>query len=96
MDDVAFDAMTRRASVAALGVAGLARFMAPAASDAKKKHKKKFDVNKFCKKQVPECNTLITVQCAGDPDCLDALPCCQELATCDFGGFLNCLVAAAA
>jgi hypothetical protein len=95
MDSGSFDALTRRASLLTLGAAGLAGVAVPMVGLAKKKKKKKKgDVNKFCKQQVSDCQTFVTVQCAGNPDCLDALPCCDPLATCDFGGWLNCLIAA--
>jgi hypothetical protein len=94
MDPVSFDALSRRASLMTLGTAGLAALASPLTVDAKKKKKKKGDVNKLCKRQIGECNTFVTITCAGDPECLDALPCCQELKTCDFAGFLNCLIVA--
>ncbi len=46
----------------------------------------------LCAGQVTQCETLIREQCEGDPDCLAAqLPCCQELADCDFGALITCL-----
>jgi len=96
VNHVAFDALTRRASLTTLGIAGLAGVAGPLPSQAKKKRKKKkFDVNKFCKTQVSQCETFVTAECGQNPspNCLAALTCCDELATCDFPGFVGCIQA---
>lgn len=97
MDPVSFDAVTRRASLTTLGAAGLvAAFAAPFGAEARKnKKKKKSDVNKFCKRQAGECLAVIIGLCDGDSGCLDALPCCTQLRTCNMSGFLSCVIAAA-
>jgi hypothetical protein len=95
MVPVTFDALTRRASLLGLGTAGLAALVIPIASHAKKKKKKKGNVNKLCKQQVSECNIFVTGTCESDAECLaEASACCPLLATCDFNGFLACLQAA--
>ncbi len=96
MEDVAFDAMTRRASLLSFGVAGLAAafagsLAAEAKNTAKKKLKKK--QRQRCQAQVGACDTLLTTACAGDAECLATRPpCCAFLDTCDFPAFLTCLV----
>ena len=96
MDHGSFDALTRRASLASLSAAGLASLVIPISAQAKKKKKKKFDVNKFCKQQVSQCETAVAVDCGGDPECIAATSlCCEELATCDFAGLFTCLQAIA-
>jgi hypothetical protein len=112
-----FDTFTRRAvgvlsgraSLLALGTAGLVALAGPGPANAKK-HKKR---NKKCKKdkkackndladcneeaeqcaaQVEQCTTFLTALCAGEPNCLDSVPCCSILESCDFSGFFACLV----
>jgi hypothetical protein len=92
MNDMSFDLLTRRASFMALGTAGLvAAVVNPIAAEAKrKKTKKKWDVNKLCKKQVGSCTTLVTSLCAGQADCLALFGCCPILGSCDITGFLTC------
>lgn len=46
----------------------------------------------LCAGEVAQCETLIRDLCQSNDDCLAAqLPCCQELAVCDFGGLISCL-----
>lgn len=94
-----FKALSRRASLKALGTVGLtAAFASPITSNAKKnhgKHKgKKEDVNKLCKKQAEAWTTLVTTECADPAGCPDELACATPLKGCDFGGFLACFTAA--
>ena len=92
MNDVTFDAMTRRASLLGLGVAGAAVLATPITSEAKNKGKKK--AKKKCRSQVEPCTTILSTQnCAGDPGCIAATgACCQQFAgTCDFTGLVNCI-----
>jgi hypothetical protein len=93
MDDSAFDSLTRRASLATLGAAGLAGLTMPMTSEAKKK-KKKGDPNKLCKKQVGDCTAFLTALCGGNPDCQDSIDCCSSFATCNTSAVLACLVTA--
>jgi hypothetical protein len=90
------DVLSRRGVLrgATLGTFGLGLGLAgPLAIDAKKKkHKKKGDVNKLCKTQVVQCVDLLSVTCAGDPDCLNTVQtCCPVLGTCNIGGFFACI-----
>jgi hypothetical protein len=98
MSHVVLNALTRRASLMALGTAGLATLAHPITSDAKKKGKKKRnkgDVFKLCKKQVGQCIDVLTPECNGDPECLATVDrCCQLLSQCDLDGNLDCLAAA--
>jgi len=97
MDDVSFDALSRRASLTALGTAGLAAaFTAPLTAGAKKKKKKKADVNKLCKKQVGQCTSFLLAQCAGQPTCPAIVACCSFFGKCNTTGFLACFDAAVA
>jgi hypothetical protein len=87
----AFDAWTRRASLLTLGIAGLGTLGAPLA-DAKKRKKKKGDVNKFCKTQVEPCVTLLPESCGGNEECIEAMTaCCAFLGTCDYLGLVDCI-----
>jgi hypothetical protein len=92
----AFETLTRRASLAALGAAGLTSLGSRnLASAKKKKTKKKGDVNKLCKKQVGQCFTIFATPCAADPICLARVErCCPKIGTCDFSGLIECLQAA--
>jgi hypothetical protein len=109
MDTVAFDALTRRASLLSLGVAGLtAAVSGPLAAGAKNKNKKakkklKKKQKQKCQSQVEPCEAVLTANCEdtnqGDPDglaeCLATQPpCCESLGTCDVEGFFTCLIAA--
>jgi len=94
MDDVTFDALSRRASLLTLGPAGVAALASPIAASAKKKKKKKGDVNKLCKKQVQPCLDFLTAACAGEPSCLAVLGCCSILGSCNTTQFLTCFVEA--
>ncbi len=85
--------LTRRASLATLGAAGLGATAHPLAAGAK--GKKKGDVNKRCKQQVDPCKAAITQQCGNDPQCLAAGPaCCESLKNCAFSDFAVCIIAA--
>lgn len=97
MESRTFDALTRRASLLTVGMAGLASLARPLTSAAKKnrknKNKKKGDVNKLCKTQVGQCETFINTFCQGQPGCADLLDCCSEVGVCDFTGFIACVEA---
>jgi hypothetical protein len=96
MEAVAFDALTRRASLVSAGTAGLAALAIPIAAKGKKRKKRKTkgDVFKLCKAQEADCAFVVESECQGDTQCLiQGLQCCEFLATCDIAGFLACLVA---
>lgn len=96
MDSSVFDSLTRqaadivsrRASLLALGAAGLAAALAnPLGGEASKKGKKK------CNKQKKQCRSDVQDFCAGtiiEQECLDALlPCC---ATCNVANGVTCVL----
>lgn len=93
MDEQSFDQLTRRASLATLGVAALAGLLAQApATSAKQRSAKK--AKKKCKNQVSQCLSRVSLLCENDPGCQQSLPaCCQQLSTCDFNAFLLCATA---
>src|SRR5215212_354173 len=94
MDAGAFDALTRRASLVALSTAGVAALGGAFIAEAKKRGgKNKTSGRDRCASQLAQCTTSITAFCAGEPTCLDAVPCCPILENCDFSGFFACLVA---
>jgi len=95
MDAGAFDALSRRAFLVALSTAGVVAALGGAfQAEAKKRGgKKKTSGRDRCASQLAQCTTSITAFCAGEPTCLDAVPCCPILETCDFSGFFACLVA---
>lgn len=74
-------ALTRRATLLALG--GAALVAAPAAAkggDGAKAGKK---ARKACKRQGEQCRRLVISICNGDPECIDGqLRCCAFFATC--------------
>jgi len=89
MNDVSFDALSRRASLVALGAAGLAAAFAAPIADAKNTTKKK--ARKKCKKQVGQCLVFLEGRCAGDPACIaNSVRCCPFLGNCDVIGFFAC------
>lgn len=91
MDGNAFDALTRRASLLALGAAGLASLGFPGAASARKK-RKKGDVNALYKPQVSQCLAFFIPQCGATASCLARFNlCCPRLGTCNFSGFNDCL-----
>lgn len=96
MNDLTFDHLTRRSSLAALGAAGLTGLLAQTTSarqSASKKAKKQ--ARKKCQNQVGQCLGNGDALCDGSQGCEDALPvCCQQLADCDFTGFFACVDAA--
>lgn len=93
MDEQSFDHLTRRASLATLGVAALAGVLghAPAMSAKQRSGKK---AKKKCQNQVSQCLSRVSLLCENDPGCQQTLPaCCQQLSTCDFNAFLICATA---
>jgi hypothetical protein len=95
MNDLSFEALTRRASLLTLGAAGLAGLAGPIAADARKKGKGKDK----CKKQVGTCQEGLADLClvAFGADsveaCLDAFgPCCEFLKGCNTAQAFACAV----
>ena len=98
MNDRSFDRLTqraargvsRRASLLALGAAGLAGargLRRCRGGEQPAKHK-----TNACKKQTDQCVSVFTPGCAGDPDCLATLDrCCPIIGRCDFNGFFDCV-----
>src|SRR4051794_4698237 len=91
MNQAAFDivahGLSRRASLATLGAAGLAALAQPVATEAKKKKKAKNP----CAKQTQQCIDVATPTCSGDPDCEAAVEqCCQIAGVCEPLNFLVC------
>ena len=106
-----FDAITRRAAgdvsrratILALGTAGLTALAHPFAVEARKKkgsksNKKGNRNTKRCREpvdrcapQVAQCTTVLSALCGGNPDCLDSVACCSFLGSCDAQTFLTCL-----
>ena len=86
-----FDRVTRRASLLALGAAGLAGVFARTATEPAAAKKKQ---NHACKKQTDQCVAVFTPGCAGDPACLATLDlCCPIIGRCDFNGLFDCFEA---
>jgi hypothetical protein len=98
MNHVNFDSLTRRASLATLGVAGMVALAHPFTAGAKKNRKKKRnkgDVNKLCKQQVDQClESSALFGCEEDDLECQALfeTCSPEMGQCDFDGFFVCLI----
>jgi len=97
MNDLHFDSLTRRASLTALGVGGLAVLASPLTTAAKQKHKnarnaKTNKAKERCETQVAQCTDFISAACPGDAACVAKFqPCCTFSGQCDFTGFITCL-----
>lgn len=93
MNGQSFDHLTRRASLATLGIAALSGVLGHApATSAKQSAGKK--ARKKCKNQVSQCLSRISQLCENDAGCQQTLPaCCQQLSGCDFNAFLICATA---
>ena len=44
-----------------------------------------------CASQGDQCRASLTALCAGEPVCLEGLPCCDLFATCNAAGGLSCI-----
>ena len=96
MNDRHVDGLTRRASLATLGVAGLMALASPLRASAKHKNGKNTKAKKRCQTQIAQCTTLVAQACPGDDACVARLqPCCTVVGQCDFSGFITCLQQAA-
>ncbi len=97
MDNNTFDALTRRASLMTLGVAGLAGIAGPLGAEAKKKGKG----NDKCKKQVDKCRSGVAQLCevVFAEDAALCVPifesCCEFLKSCNAAQAFACAVEAA-
>jgi hypothetical protein len=95
-------AVSRRASLLALGGMALtAMTAAPAAARGGKKRKKRNDgdsnaigplAQARCASQADQCRAIFTDLCQ-DAQCLSRIFCCNPLATCDADGALACIFA---
>jgi hypothetical protein len=95
MNRVDFDALTRRAALATLGaaaIAGPAVLTDPIAGNAKKKKRKKGDVNNLqrCKQQAGAWIDFVPTFCGDGALCQELIACATPLKSCDFTGFLTC------
>lgn len=92
MHERTFDSLSRRASLTALGAAGIAGLLAHApAAEGKQSTSKK--AKQRCKKQVEPCLSIFGANCGGDAECLDRVQrCCPLLGTCDFPAFAACSI----
>jgi hypothetical protein len=91
-------ALSRRASMLAIGGAALAASAAPMPTRAGKASKK---AKKRCKRQVGQCESMIAPACAAadllvsEEECVDTLlPCCQPFKDCQADAVFDCLIAA--
>ena len=116
----AADAVSRRASILALGGMALAAVSAvPASAKGKKKGKNRKDRKKAtgggevvsptpaapaptgptgeqlaqtrCAAQGAQCRAFLTAACGDSQDCLEALICCDQFATCNAATGLSCI-----
>jgi hypothetical protein len=93
MNDLTFDHLTRRASLAALGAAGVAGLFGQATTtsgkqSASKKAKKK--AQKKCENQVDQCVANASVLCDNEDCRVNLLTCCPQLGDCNFTDFFTC------
>jgi hypothetical protein len=96
MGNRAFDALTRRASLLSLGVAGVGALAGPPTADAKKSKKSKIKkkARQKCQNQAGQCLAFLSVSCGNDTSCVaSAQRCCPLVGNCDFAGFVACLAA---
>jgi hypothetical protein len=80
-----------RRSTLALGAVMAATLARPAAGKAGKAGKKaKKQARKRCQQQVAQCQDVLPGLCAGDPNCLGLLRCCDLFGQCNTTGALAC------
>jgi hypothetical protein len=95
MNEQTFDSLTRRASLSALSVTGLAALAAPLATDARKKKKCTKDtcpsLEETCVPLVEECIDTVAAICPPNTDCSRLSNCCEDFETCNVGAFVRCL-----
>jgi hypothetical protein len=83
----------RRASPKVLGAWALAAVTAPRSAGAKQKFGKS-KAKRKCPKQIGQCRAFFIERCGGERECLAAaLRCCQSLAGCHAGAFVECVFA---
>lgn len=91
MDHIAFDALTRRASLRTNGMV-LADSITTDAKKRRKKKRNKGDADKLCKRQVGQCLDLFIPACEDDLVCqVQIESCCSALGSCDLDGFFVCI-----
>jgi hypothetical protein len=97
--------VSRRASLVALGLAGLAALARPFPVAARKKNRSGNKAAERCQNeladcsarstscsaQAEECTAFLSVACAGEPTCPNLLTCCLFLDRCNASAFLTCL-----
>ncbi len=95
MNEFTFDHLTRRASLTALGAAGVAGLLGhvpttSAKESASKKARKK--AQQKCKSQVDDCIGSANLLCGeGDEECGgNVRACCPQLEDCNFTAFVAC------
>jgi hypothetical protein len=87
---------SRRASLAALSLAGLTAMASSVSAGARKKSNDK-KARKRCRSQIGQCQALVNElnpDCGENPDCQELLACCEIAGRCQFAGFMECTVAA--
>jgi hypothetical protein len=101
METGSFEVLARRFAKAASEAADVtaeSRSVSVAArKNKRKKNKRKGDVNKRCKAQAADWATLVSFSCGDNVECQETfLPCVEPLETCNFSGYLQCVVDAQA
>jgi hypothetical protein len=86
-----FSLVARHATPSRLESPEAAAQAKPLTANAKKKKRKKGDVNKRCKQQAEEWSTFLPTFCPEGPLCEALAACTTALTVCDFTGFLTCL-----
>lgn len=86
-----FSLVARHATSSRLESPEAATQAKPLTANARKKKRKKGDVNKLCKQQAEEWRAFFPTVCPEGPICDDLLACTSPaLAVCDFTAFLVC------
>lgn len=80
---------SRQGAVATLVAAGVATALARPENGAARKRR---NSGPRCKQQKGLCTGVLVPGCGGDQDCIARIRgCCERAASCDIGGFLDCL-----
>lgn len=86
-----FSILTHRASPSRRASIEVPIQASPMTEKARKKHRKKGDVNKRCKQQAEEWSAFVPTICEDGTFCDLLIACGTPLAICDFSSFLGCL-----
>lgn len=96
MEPISLDGLTPRFARAAREMRSRTaadHAVSAAARKSRKGKKNKGDVNQRCQQQAADLRTLVEISCGDDVECQElGLACVGPLETCDFSGFLQCLV----